>query len=278
MTFRRLAYGFAIDSNDPDIRAYVGRVLERFVVQDAADGWTTYEVLDLGPSEQQSRFRLLIDGRWVLGSGNPAHVLNDLFSYVNLNTVEATRDSVLVHAGAVATPGGLGVVLPAPSGSGKTTLVAGLVRAGFGYLSDEAAVLGSVSGTLHPYPVHLSLKGESRDMFADAGADPTDASFSGDTWHVDPEAIRPGAIASSCHVGYVISHRFEPGAHTRIETITPAEACVELGRNLMLGQRDTKRSLDLLAGVCLASRSYRLTHGDLSEAVAAIEDLTAPGL
>jgi len=32
-------------------------------------------------------------------------------------------------------------VLPAPSGSGKTTLTAGLVAAGWGYLTDELAIL-----------------------------------------------------------------------------------------------------------------------------------------
>ncbi len=98
--------------------------------------------------------------------------------------------------------------------------------------------------------------------------------FSGETWHVDPEAIRPGAIASSCYVGSVISHRYERGADTKIESLTPAEACIELGRNLMLGRRDAARSLDLLARVCRASRSYRLTHGDLDAAVEAIVELT----
>jgi hypothetical protein len=274
MTFRRLSHGFRVGSNDPEIRAYVGRVLERFVVREPPDGWTTYDVVDLGPSEPESRFRLLIDGTWVLGSGNVSHVLNDLFSHVNLDTVEATRDRVLVHAGAVATAGGSGVVLPAPSGAGKTTLVAGLVRAGFGYLSDEAAVFDPVSGTLHAYPVHLSLKGRSRNEFPDVGPDPADAAFSGDTWHVDPEAIRQGAIASPCSVGSVISHRYERNAVTSIGSLTPAQACVELGRNLMLGRRDVGRSLDLLARVCRSSRSYRLTYGDLDAAVEAIIEVT----
>jgi hypothetical protein len=274
MTFRRLSHRFAVNSNDPGIRAYVGRVLGRFSVEESSAGWTRYEILDLGPAAPDARFRLLIDGEWVLGSGNVAHVVNDLFTHVNLDTVEATRDRVLVHAGAVATPGGEGVMLPAPSGSGKSTLVAGLVRAGFGYLSDEAAVLDPTTGTLHPYPVHLSLKRESRERFPDARPDPADAAFSSDTWHVDPEAIRPGAIASSCRVGSVIAHRYERGADTAIEPLTPGEACVELGRNLMSGRRDVKRSLDLLARVCRASRSYRLIHGDVDAAVEAIIEVT----
>lgn len=273
MSFRRLSHAFTVSCNDPAVADHVARVLARSRVREANDGSTAYEVLDLGPSEPQSRFRLLIDGRWVLGSGNPAHVLNDLFSHVNLHTVETTRNLVLVHAGAVTTPDAVGIVLPAPSGSGKTTLVAGLVRAGFGYLSDEAAVLDPATGMLHPYPVHLSLKAGSRDRFPEARPDPFDVSFSGDTWHVDPESIRRGAVASACYVGFVIAHRYEPGADARLESLTPAEACIELGRNLLLGRRDAARSLALLARVCRGSRSYRLTHGDLDRAVEAIAQL-----
>jgi hypothetical protein len=215
VAFRRLSHAFVVRCDDPSIGAYVARVLGRFAVTDAIDGATSYEILDLGPSAASGRYRLLIDGSWVLGSADPSHVLDDLLSYVNVHTVEAAREVVLVHAGAVVAPGGTGVILPAPSGSGKTTLVAGLVRAGFGYLSDEAAVLDPATGTLLPYPVHLSLKGASRERFPEGRPDPAHAGFTGEAWHVDPEAIRPGAIAAPCEVGFVIAHRYEAGAGLR---------------------------------------------------------------
>lgn len=274
MAFRRLTYEFVVRCDSPSMRSYISHVLARFAVPAAADGATIYEIRDLGSSSTSSRYRLRIDGRWVLGSGDPAHVLDDLFSRVNMGTMEATDGQILIHAGAVVAPGGAGVLLPAPSGSGKTTLVAGLVRAGFGYLSDEAAVLDPLTGVLHPYPVHLSLKTASRDWFPEAKPDIADLAFSGLTWHVDPDAIRAAAVAAPCEVGFVASHRYTPGAKTEIERLTPAEACVELVRNLMLGRRDATRSLDLLARISRASRSYRLTHGDLGEAVEAIVGLT----
>jgi hypothetical protein len=73
----------------------------------------------------------------------------------------------------------------------------------------------------------------------------------------------------------VIAHRYERGAETTIEPLTPGAACVELGRNLMGGRRDVRRSLELLARVCRASRSYRLIHGDLDAAVEAIIEVTS---
>ncbi|MEO8425168.1 MAG: hypothetical protein ABI595_14825 [Actinomycetota bacterium] len=274
MSFRRLAHGFTVRSDDPAIGAYLARVLERFAVSEGCEGWTTYEVRDMGP-EEQSRFHLLIDGERALAGADPAPVLDELFSHVNRDTIEAAGDHVLVHAGAVVTPEGRGVLLPAPSGSGKSTLVAALVQAGFGYLSDEAAVLDPATGDLHAYPVHLSLKATSRDSFPEVAPAPDEAAYSNGTWHVDPDALRPGSVVARCRVGFVIPHRYEPGTATQIESLTPAEACVHLGTNLMNGRRDGARSLGLLAKVSLRSKGYRLTHGDLDEAVRAIVDLTS---
>ena len=273
MTFRRLSHRFTVRCDDPVAATYVSRVLGRFSVDAEREG-TSYEIVARGVSGPESRYALMVDDEWMLGSDDQVLVLDELFARVNANTMEATSGFVLVHSGAVVARGGAGVLLPAASGSGKTTLVAGLVRAGFGYLSDEAAVLDPVTGILHPYPVHLSLKAASRDRFPEARPDDADLAFSGRAWHVDPDAIRPGAVASACAVGFVIAHRYEPGAAIRIEPLTPGEACVELVRNLMLARRDTPRSLDLLARICRASRSYRLTHGDLDEAVAAVGELT----
>lgn len=273
ISFRRLSHRFTVRCDDPAAARYVSRILGRFTVEGGSEG-TSYEVQDRGPSVPESRYVLLEDGEWKLGTEDQARVLDDLFARVNLNAVAATPDLVLVHSGAVVAPSGAGVLLPAPSGSGKTTLVAGLVRAGFGYLSDEAAVLDPVTGVVHPYPVHLSLKAASRDRFPETKPGDADVGLSGGTWHVDPDSIRPGAVASACGVGFVIAHRYEPGAAIAIEPLTQAEGCIELVKNLMLARRDTPGSLDLLARVCRASRSYRLTHGDLDAAVEAVAGLT----
>lgn len=272
--FRRLSFDFSVRCDVPETAEYVLRVLGRFAVDEPGTDGVTYEVLDDGSTADGSRYRLLRNGEWMVGSDDPAAVIDDLFARVNVDTVRATRDLVLVHAGAVATPAGIGVLLPASAGSGKSTLVAGLVRAGFGYLSDEAAVLDPKTGMLHAYPVHLSLKAASRDRFPEALPRPADLALSGGMWHVDPDVIRSGAVASSCEVGFVISHRYDPDAEATVEPITAAQACTTLTMNLMLARRDAPRSLDLLAEICRASQSYRLVRGDVEAAVEAIVELT----
>lgn len=43
------------------------------------------------------------------------------------------------------------MVFPAPSRSGKTTLTVGLVVAGWGYLTDELAILDPSGATVSPF-------------------------------------------------------------------------------------------------------------------------------
>ena len=73
--------------------------------------------------------------------------------HVHTEAIRHTGDFLLVHAGAVRTPSGRGdAALPAQPESGKSTLTLGLVQAGFGYLSDEAAAIDPVTRMLHPVP------------------------------------------------------------------------------------------------------------------------------
>jgi hypothetical protein len=46
-----------------------------------------------------------------------------------------------LHAASLLTPDGVGVLIVGRSGSGKSTLTLGLIRKGWGYLSDDAVLL-----------------------------------------------------------------------------------------------------------------------------------------
>ena len=63
------------------------------------------------------------------------------------------------------------MLLPGASGSGKSTLVAGLVRAGLGYLTDELAALNMATGRLVPYAKPITVKPGSFAVLADMGPD-----------------------------------------------------------------------------------------------------------
>lgn len=62
------------------------------------------------------------------------------------------RDYFLIHAGSLATKNKGGIIISAPCGFGKTTLTMGLLKEGFGFLSDELAPINRHTGLVHPYP------------------------------------------------------------------------------------------------------------------------------
>ena len=88
---------------------------------------------------------------------------------------------------------GAGAIISGPSGAGKTTFTAALVRAGFGYLTDEALAIDPVTGLLQPYPKALAIKRGSWELLDDLRPPPTD--LSPRVWHVAPRDIRPDAVA-----------------------------------------------------------------------------------
>lgn len=68
-----------------------------------------------------------------------------------------------LHAAALVAPKQQGVLIVAPSSSGKSTLTIGLIRAGWGYLSDDAVLLCHRLGRIEV----LALR---KDFFVDADA------------------------------------------------------------------------------------------------------------
>lgn len=221
--------------------------------------------------------RLLYNDQVIYQSNDPSHVLNYLFWHINSETICRTADYFLIHAGAVVTPAGEGVLLPAASGSGKTTLTGALVRHGFGYLSDEAGAIDPVTRRLFPYPKALAFKEKKlRDRLAELAAD-FDGSRIDGTWHVHADEIRPGVAAGPCEVRYVISPRYQTGAATRITPMTAAEVAFCLGDNAFTLGYYRGRGLHLLADIARGARGFRLVSGDLDEAVRAVAKLTRSG-
>jgi hypothetical protein len=66
------------------------------------------------------------------------------------------KDFLCLHAGVVAGRDGA-LVLPAPAEGGKSTLVAGLLREGFRYLSDELGAIDPITSQVYPFPKRVHL-------------------------------------------------------------------------------------------------------------------------
>ena len=182
-------------------------------------------------------------------------------------------DALGIHAGGVVR-GGIAVALPAAMESGKSTLTAGLVRAGFSYLTDEAVLLDWETRTVIPFPKPISLDPGSWSLFSELEPDaPLPPGFKDSQWHIPPDAIRAASVAAPCRIRYFVFPEYAEGATTRLTRLRRAEATIELSKNTFRFNERPRRSLEALVGAVQDADCYRLDVGDLDHAVALVSEL-----
>lgn len=280
-TFRCLSYYFSVRWNWDAFGDQVRHILAPFAVPVDPDEERsphlsgippTYSLVRFGRSAKR-RYRLVCNDDYICKERDPAVAVSNLFWHVNTECTMRTGDFFLIHAGAVQTPLGPGLVLPGASGSGKSTLVAGLVRAGFGYLSDEAAAIDPVSRNLYPYPRALSLKGAHLlESFPEIKSASRMAVSGTGRFDLHATDISGGSVGRPCPVGFVIVPRYESGAPTELVPISRAAAVLELGSSSMGLRHYRERALPLLADLATGAACYRLRSGRLADAVRAVEE------
>ena len=212
-------------------------------------------------------YELRFDDQRVSGAAAGWAMVDSVVHDLNRRVVDASPH-LLLHAGGVAGDG-RAVALPGQMEAGKTTLTAGLVRAGLGYLTDEALALDRETLLVQPYPKPLSIDPGAWALFPELAPlpAPADEGYEYVQWQVPATAIRPGAVAGPCPVVAVVFPRYEAGADTLLEPVGRAEALVELARNTFRFKERGASELDLLAQLARGAECYRLTMGGLAAAV-----------
>jgi hypothetical protein len=175
--------------------------------------------------------------------------------------VELTRLAIAhspllcIHAGVVSTPAGL-IVVPGPSGLGKTTLVAALVRAGFGYVSDEALAIDRSTGRAAAFPRPLSM---TADVWPPNAGEPPAA---GAESLVAPSVL--GAVDSTGgRVSDILLAR-RPGAPALNET-RRGEAVVALLRHSFNHFADPAGSFRAVVGLVRRARVWQASYTEAPE-------------
>jgi hypothetical protein len=280
-SFRALSYYFTVRWNRARFGQYVRFVFEPFAVppdpgqvrNPPTPGLPpSYSLVDLGTGND-ARYVLLYGEDSLVATEDRDAPLRHLFQHVNVESCWQTGDFLLIHAGAVVTPAGDGVLLPGGTGSGKTTLTAGLVRAGFGYLSDETGALDPVSRRLYPHPKTLNIKSGSFDLFPEARARNGKLRPVQGEWYVHADSIRAGAVAGPSQLRFVVAPAYRAGSETSVTPLSRAETIVRLWENVWNLPVYRSRALHLLGEVMAEARGYRLEFGDLGEAVEKVVQL-----
>jgi len=179
-----------------------------------------------------------------------------------------------LHAGVVGKDGRC-ILLPAAAGSGKSSLTAALTHGGFGYYSDEVALVERGSFLVAPVPLSVCVKSTGWDLmsryFPEIADLPTHRRDDGKiVRYVPPRASRvqkdPALVS---HIFFPLYQKDEP---TRLEPLSRCNAlarlmdqCVAL--RLHLDQDMVRELVRWIAGI----DCYALTFSSLEEAVALVK-------
>lgn len=273
-----LSHRFLLRSNDPQLAGLATRFIGDFAPpvgepyaerqQDA-----TPVVYSLWSGAGRPRYALDRDDQRVASSESLEELMSALLWQISGDTVQHAEGYLLVHAGAVVSPGGDGVLILGEAGSGKTTLVAALVQEGFGYLSDEAAAIELATGLAHPWPRPLGFRDGSRSLARFAPLFDPDRGDAAAETHVGIDKIRPGAVASPAAVRHVIDHCYKPDTPTRLQPLSRAVGLVLMGSAAPRLRHEGERGLGVLAGVIRGAGAHVLVGGDLEQSVRAVCEL-----
>jgi hypothetical protein len=202
------------------------------------------------------------DGQTIGNPGPVSEALAHLMTDVNFNAVQSRPDKLVLQAGAV-TLGSCALLLPGPSGAGKSTLTAALVARGFGYLSDEAAAIDTVSLEIEPYPKPLTL---SVDSLAALGHRVTPGDAGGPKLVVASSALRADSVGRRSPVRLLVFPSYEAGTTSTLTPMSETEAVGELAACSFNFVDHGGEWMPLLHRLVAACWCGRLTIGDLEAA------------
>ena len=177
---------------------------------------------------------ICLDG-CLVSANLPAAAVTPTLIYLTFTSVcAALSDRLLFHA-AVLEQAGRALLFPAEAGSGKTTLAATAACHGFGYLSDELAVLDVDQGLVSPLPLPMSIKTGSLELVAACYPE----------LHLAPEHLRadgkmvrylappPGSIVPATArlpIGAILFPHYVAGAACSLRALEKTEALQRLVR------------------------------------------------
>lgn len=175
----------------------------------------------------------------------------------------------MIHAG-LAADGDRCLLFPGRGEAGKSTLVAGLVRAGWRYGSDELALLPLEGRGVGSYARRISIDVGAYEIFPELlakGYDP-DA----EQWHVRPEDLAPDPLGDLPEITHILFPLYEPNAPTVIAPLTVAHALHRLVGHAVNLRDHSVAGFNQLGDLAQRCPAATMRSGDLDEQLTAITE------
>ena len=281
--FRALTYTFRVRSDIPGIGALVERLLASFVDSSHGAPISTYILTHRASPGNEAerrvnRYELFQDGTSIQRVANPGSMIDWVILDSTRCAVSQTDRFLAVHAGVVSLDG-RAVLMSGPADSGKTTLVAGLTRAGFGFLGDEVALLEPRSVRVHPYFRPLMIEPASMEVLngLESELPVIYRRFRGRRYPVAADDLRMGATGEACPVAYVVFPAYRAGSVTGLQPVSRASALIRLAEQTFNMSRLGKLGIQTLADVLEGAECFELPIGDLQQAIREVRGLFERG-
>jgi hypothetical protein len=263
-----LAFGdvaVTIGTDVPELASYFGNRLAQMRVP---DGWVLGDnnqsvwIVNRGLGDS-GRCSIYVNGRRTMRRITRSRAVERVLLDLNLAAISQTRESILLHAGAVELEGRV-VVIAGVSGQGKSTLTAALVRSGFSYVTDELVIIDPSTGFVRPYLKPLDLGAESLTMLE---LDPNDE-FVIDKKHVVPSEV--GEVSTGGKVALIVILDPDASEMDEIESMGPVDALTKMLPNVFAETHESPDSLDHLADLCASVPVIRMARRPIAENVEVI--------
>jgi len=172
-----------------------------------------------------------------------------------------------LHAACLLSPDGVGVLIVGSSGSGKSTLTIGLIRKGWGYLSDDAVLLRKRSEAVEAMALrrHCFIDAQTAGDYSDfrLGQKVPDA-ISGQRQRVYVDETYPGQAVPACVPQVLVFSRIVSEPNSTLQPVTRVEALknllTESGPQLF-DQFTMPQHVEVLKTLLSQTKTYELRAG-----------------
>jgi len=172
-----------------------------------------------------------------------------------------------LHAASLLAPDGMGVLIVGRSGSGKSTITIGLIRKGWGYLSDDAVLLRKGADAVEALALrsHCFIDAQAAGDYLDfrLGEKVSDAS-GGQRQRVYVEEAYPGQAVRTCVPQILVFSRIVPEPNSTLQPVSRVAALKNLlteSGSQLFDQFTMAHHMEVLKTLLLQTKIYELRAG-----------------
>lgn len=270
-SFEAGGVAFRIETNSSSLAARVGDTFRDLLVTESSSSPVEFEVRHQGSAPLTHPWGLWRDGAPRETTVADGYILAYLLWEVTRLMFERSGDRVHLHGAALAL-NGRALVLSGHSGTGKSTLAGWLTHRGWGFLTDEAALVDPDALVVSPFwrPIGVRRPGPLDPIL------PADLSLGWGGRESLVPASTIGALAEATRVAGIVFLSRAPGEPVVLSPLSPAATLVELTQHFPglneLGRAGFRQLVRLVEEV----PGYVFRYNDLDAAEKALRTLVSP--